>query len=148
MAGVVRGYRASFGSRRYYGRMTSLEGSATPATFTLHLPRSSGSSTSCCALAPCAPRVTVFDEIEPEPRIACIEGAAAALCRVRSDAAARRHESGDLAHPVVGVFGVGIGTDLVGPALRTGSATDDDLERQAFFLDSLGDLALLFHRRR
>jgi alcohol dehydrogenase class IV len=93
--------------------MTSLEGSATPAGFTLHLPRrvhvGAGSLARLRealgelgarsvflvtdaalvrlglvdellrALAPCAPRVTVFDEIEPEPRIACVEGAAAAL---------------------------------------------------------------------
>jgi alcohol dehydrogenase class IV len=93
--------------------MTGLEGSATPAAFTLHLPRRVHVGTGSLArlrdalgelsarsvflvtdaalvrlglvdellraLAPGALRVKVFDEIESEPRIACIEGAAAAL---------------------------------------------------------------------
>jgi hypothetical protein len=42
-----------------------------------------------------------------------------------------------LADAVVGVLGVGVGADLVGPALRARRAADDGLEGQALFLDPL-----------
>src|SRR5690606_26206549 len=46
---------------------------------------------------------------------------------------------------VVGVFGVGVGADLVGPALGAGGAADHGLVGQAAVLDGLDDLLLLLH---
>src|SRR5450759_856583 len=51
----------------------------------------------------------------------------------------------DLLDPVVGVLGVGVGADLVGPALRAGGAADHGLVGQALVSDGPYDLALLLH---
>src|SRR5450759_3973715 len=74
------------------------------------------------------------------PRVT--EGGAA---QVRRPACLLPQQRVDLLDPVAGVLGVGVGADLVGPALRAGGAADHGLVGQALVLHGPYDPALLLH---